>query len=151
MEIKINVERYITEDEIREMIRENTEYEISSAVYEYFRKHSYSDFIESVAVRAYWEAVDELGEDTMGKIRRQVRKIIPKLSEYSLLGNEFVNGKTVPKRTQQIVNEEAEKLRPEFAAAIRAAFKSALDSEGPEIVGDTVADMLRDALAERGQ
>lgn len=149
MEVKVDIDRYLPADEIKEIVEDEVRSYVCQLVKDYFRFNRYEDFITSVATKAYWEAVNNLGEDTMGKIRWQVRKVIPKITQYSLLGNEYVNGKEVPKRTQQIINEEAEKLRPEFADMMRAAFRSALDREGPEIVGDTVAYMLRDALEER--
>ena len=88
----------------------------------------------------------QLGEDTLGKVRRQVRKLIPELSIYSLIGTRYVGCRDVPTYLQQVIDEESEKMRPEIQARIRAAYERALDSDGPSIVADAVADMLVKAL-----
>ena len=105
MEVKIDVSKYIDEDEIKEMIKEDVEYEVGRMVREYFLRRSYESFVEGVAVKAYWEAVDKLGEDTMWKVRTQVRRLIQEMSPCDLVG--CANRKSAPSRIRQIVCEEA--------------------------------------------
>ena len=87
----------------------------------------------------------------MGKVRRQVRKTIPELSIFSLIGTCYRDGKEVPTRLQEVIDDEAEKMRPEIAERIRAAYSHVVDRDGASIVADAVYEMLTNALAERGQ
>ena len=52
----------------------------------------------------------------------------------------------MPTYLQQVIDEESEKMRPEIQARIRDAYKKSVDSDGPSIVADAVADMLVKAL-----
>lgn len=146
MEVKVTVEDYFSREELRDIVEDEVRCYVGGMVRDYFKHNSYQDFVKGVARDAYWDAVGQLGEDTLGKVRRQVRKIIPELSIYSLIGHEYVNGKEVPTHLQQVIDEESEKMRPEMQERIREAYRKAIDSDGPGIVDDAVADMLVNAL-----
>ena len=146
MEVKVTVEDYFSEEELRDIVEDEVRGYVCGMVKDYFRHNSYRDFVEGVARDAYWDAVGQLGEDTLGKVRRQVRKLIPELSIFSLIGHNYVNGKDVPTHLQQVIDEESEKMRPEIQERIREAYRKAIDSDGPSIVAGTVADMLVNAL-----
>lgn len=146
MEVKVTVEDYFSEEELRDIVEDEVRGYVCGMVKDYFRHNSYRDFVEGVARDAYWDAVGQLGEDTLGKVRRQVRKLIPELSIFSLIGHNYVNGKEVPTHLQQVIDEESEKMRPEMQERIREAYRKAIDSDGPGIVADAVADMLVNAL-----
>lgn len=147
MEVKITVEDYFSKEELRDIVEDEVRDYVCGMVKDYFKHNSYRGFVEGVARDAYWDAVGQLGEDTLGKVRRQVRKLIPELSIFSLIGHNYVNGKNVPTRLQQVIDEESEKMRPEIQERIREAYRKAIDSDGPGIVADAVADMLVNALA----
>lgn len=151
MEVKVTVEDYFSKEELRDIAEDEVRGYVHGMVKDYFKHTGYRDFVEGVARDAYWDAVGQLGEDTLGKVRRQVRKLIPELSIFSLIGHNYVNGKEVPTYLQQVIDEESEKMRPEIQERIREAYRMAIDSDGPSIVADAVADMLVNALAERGQ
>ena len=146
MEVKVTVEDYFSKEELRDIVEDEVRCYVGGMVKDYFRHNSYRDFVEVVARNAYWDAVEQLGEDTLGKVRRQVRKLIPELSIFSLIGHNYVNGKDVPTHLQQVINDESEKMRPEIQERIREAYRKAIDSDGPGIVADAVADMLVNAL-----
>lgn len=146
MEVKVTVEDYFSKEELRGIVEDEVRCYVVRMVRDYFKYNSYRDFVEGVARDAYWDAVGQLGEDTLGKVRRQVRKLIPELSIFSLIGHNYVNGKDVPTRLQQVIDEESEKMRPEIQERIREAYRKAIDSDGYGIVADAVADMLVDAL-----
>ena len=93
MEVKVTVEDYFSEEELRDIVEDEVRGYVCGMVKDYFRHNSYRDFVEGVARDAYWDAVGQLGEDTLGKVRRQVRKLIPELSIFSLIGHNYVNGK----------------------------------------------------------
>lgn len=147
MEVKVTVGDYFSKEELRDIVEDEVRCYVVSMVRDYFKHNSYRDFVEGVARDAYWDAVDQLGEDTLGKVRRRVRKLIPELSIFSLIGHNYVNGKDVPTRLQQVIDEESEKMRPEIQGRIREAYRKAIDSDGPGIVADAVADMLVNALS----
>lgn len=146
MEVKVTVEDYFSKEELRDIVEDEVRGYVCGMVKDYFKHNGYRDFVEGVARAAYWDAVGQLGEDTLGKVRRQVRKLIPELSIYSLIGHTYVNGKEVPTRLQQIIDDESEKMRPEMQERIREAYRKAIDSDGPVIVADAVSDMLVNAL-----
>ena len=146
MEVKVTVEDYFSAEELRDIVEDEVRGYVCGMVRDYFKHTSYQDFIEGVARDAYWDAVGELGEDTLGKVRRQVRKLIPELSIFSLIGTRFVGGRDVPTCLQKVIDEESEKMRPEIQARIRAAYEKAVDSDGPVIVAEAVEDMLVKAL-----
>ena len=146
MEVKVTVGDYFSAEELRDIVEDEVRVYVCGMVKDYFKHNSYRDFVEGVARDAYWDAVGQLGEDTLGKVRRQVRKLIPELSIYSLIGTRYVGCRDVPTYLQQVIDEESEKMRPEIQARIRAAYERALDSDGPSIVADAVADMLVKAL-----
>lgn len=146
MEVKVTVGDYFSKEELRDIVEDEVRCYVVSMVRDYFKHNSYRDFVEGVARDAYWDAVDQLGEDTLGKVRRQVRKLIPELSIFSLIGHNYVNGKDVPTRLQQVIDEESEKMRPEIQERIRKACRKAIDSDGSGIVADVVVDMLVNAL-----
>lgn len=146
MEVKVTVEDYFSEEELRDIVEDEVRGYVCGMVKDYFKHTSYRDFVEGVARGAYWDAVGQLGEDTLGKVRRQVRKLIPELSIFSLIGHNYVNGKEVPTHLQQVIDEESEKMRPEIQERIREAYRKAIDSDGPGIVAGAVEDMLVNAL-----
>lgn len=146
MEVKVTVGDYFSKEELRYIVEDEVRCYVVSMVRDYFKHNSYRDFVEGVARDAYWDAVDQLGEDTLGKVRRQVRKLIPELSIFSLIGHNYVNGKDVPTRLQQVIDDESEKMRPEIQERIREACRKAIDSDGSGIVADAVVDMLVNAL-----
>ena len=146
MEVKIDIESYLTEEDIKQIVEDEVREHVIDLVKEYFKINRYEDFVKNVALGAYWQAVDELGEDTLGKVRRQVRKLIPKISEYSLIGTHYCNGKDVPTRLQQIIDEESEKMRPEIAELVRNTAKRRVDAEAAVRISDAVYCMLIDAL-----
>lgn len=146
MEVKVTVEDYFSKEELRDIVEDEVRGYVCGMIKDYFKHNSYRDFVEGVARGAYWDAVGQLGEDTLGKVRRQVRKLIPELSIFSLIGHNYVNGKDVPTRLQQVIDEESEKMRPEIQERIREACRKAIDSDGSGIVADAVADMLVNAL-----
>lgn len=146
MEIKVTVEDYFSKEELRDIVEDEVRDYVCGMVKDYFKHNSYRDFVEGVARGAYWDAVGQLGEDTLGKVRRQVRKLIPKISIFNLIGHTYVNGREVPTHLQQVIDDEAEKMRPEIQERVREAYRKAIDSDGPGIVADAVADMLVNAL-----
>lgn len=149
MEVKVTVGDYFSKEELRDIVEDEVRCYVVSMVRYYFKHNSYRDFVEGVARDAYWDAVGQLGEDTLGKVRRQVRKLIPELSIYSLIGTRYVGGMDVPTCLQKVIDEESEKMRPEIQARIRDAYERAVDSDGPSIVAGAVEDMLVKALAGR--
>lgn len=146
MEVKVTVEDYFSAEELRGIVEDEVRCYVVSMVRDYFKYNSFRDFVEGVARDAYWDAVGQLGDDTLGKVRRQVRKLIPELSISSLIGHKYVNGKEVPTHLQQVIDEESEKMRPEIQERIRAAYERVVDSDGPAIVAQAFEDMLIKAL-----
>lgn len=146
MEVKVSVEDYFSRDELKSIVEDEIRNYVYTSVQRYFEHNTYREFVEGVALSAYWEAVEKLGEDTMAKVRWQVRKLIPELSVYSLIDTRYQGGKEVPTHVQEVIDDEAEKMRPEIAERIRAAYRHAIDGDGPGIVADTVEDVLVKAL-----
>ena len=91
MELKIDVEvgEYLSRDELKDEIRYAVEEYVTREVNEYFKIHSYRDFIRKVASDVFWRSIEEMGEDTRGAIRNAVRKKIVELQPYQLVGQVY--------------------------------------------------------------
>lgn len=149
MEVKVDIDQYFTEEEVRELVEDEIRDYVGGLVNEYFlHKSSYRDFIVAVARDAYWEAVGKLGDDTMGMVRRQVRKEVMNLSIYSLIGTRY-NASTredEPTALQRVIDEESEKVRPEIAEMVRSAALSKIGSEGADILTDAFYNLISQAF-----
>lgn len=149
MKVEIDIDQYFTEDDVRDLIKDEIRYYVEGIVNDYFlHRSSYSDFIVAVARDAYWDAVGKLDEDTMGMLRRQVRKEVMNLSIFSLIGTKynFSSHKEEPTALQKIIDEESEKVRPEIAEMIRSSALSKIRSDGADILTDAFYHLVSRAF-----
>lgn len=146
MELKIDVEvgEYLSRDELKDEIRYAVEEYVTREVNEYFKIHSYRDFIRKVASDVFWRSIEEMGEDTRGAIRNAVRKKIVELQPYQLVGQvyDIGTGRREVAPVQQIINEEAEKLRPEISNMLRSTIRKAVEDDFPTVCSDALYDIL---------
>ena len=54
MEVKVNVEDYFDRDELRGIVEDEVRNYVYTSVKSYFEHRSYQQFVEGVALRAYW-------------------------------------------------------------------------------------------------
>lgn len=148
MQVEIDIERYFTEEDIKDIAEDEIRDYVGREVNDYFHRNKYPGFIVDVAKDAFWEAVGKLGDDTMGAVRRQVRKEIMNMSVYSLIGTRFnaTTAKEEPTVLQKIIDEESEKMRPEIAGIIREAALSKIGSGGAEILTDAFYNLISQAF-----
>lgn len=146
MELKIDVEvgKYLSKEDLEEEIKYAIEEYATREVNEYFKIHSYRDFIKQVASDIFWRSIEEMGEDTRGAIRNAVRKKIVELQPYQLVGQvyDIGTGKREVAPVQQIINEEAEKLRPEISNMLRSTIRKAVEDDFPTVCADALYDIL---------
>lgn len=146
MELKIDVEigKYLSSEDLEEEIKYAIEEYVDREVGEYFKIHSYRDFIRKVASDIFWRSIEEMGEDTRGAIRNAVRKKIVELQPYQLVGQVYDTGTGRREVTpvQQIINEEAEKLRPEISNILRSTIRKAVEDDFPTVCADALYDIL---------
>lgn len=146
MELKIDVEvgKYLSKEDLEEEIKYAIEEYATREVNEYFKIHSYRDFIKQVASDIFWRSIEEMGEDTRGAIRNAVRKKIVELQPYQLVGYVYdtETGKREVTPVQQIINEEAEKLRPEISNMLRSTIRKAVEDDFPTVCADALYDIL---------
>lgn len=146
MELKIDVEvgEYLSRDELKDEIRYAVEEYVTREVNEYFEIHSYRDFIGKTASDVFWRSIEEMGEDTRGAIRNAVRKKIVELQPYQLVGQvyDIGTGRREVAPVQQIINEEAEKLRPEISNMLRSTIRKAVEDDFPTVCSDALYDIL---------
>lgn len=149
MELKIDVEvgEYLSRDELKDEIRYTVEEYVTREVNDYFGVHRYRDFIRKVASDVFWRSIEEMGEDTRGAIRNAVRKTIVKLQPYQLIGKVYsvATGRIEVTPVQQIINEEAEKLRPEISKMLRSTIREAVEDDFPTVCSDALYDILSKA------
>lgn len=146
MELKIDVEvgDYLSGEDLEEEIKYAVEEYVAREVREYFKIHSYRDFIGKVASDIFWRSIEEMGEDTRGAIRNAVRKKIIELQPYQLVGQvyDIATGRREVTPVQQIINEEAEKLRPEISKMLRSTISKAVEDDFPTVCADALYDIL---------
>lgn len=146
MDIKIDVEigDYLSRKELQDEVKYAVEEYVRCQVDDYFDTHSYRSFIERVASDVFWRCIEEMGEDTRGAIRNAVRKTILELQPYQLIGTRtnFDTGRQEPTYVQKVINEEAEKLRPEIAGLLRRTMEKAVEDDLPSVCADAVYDLL---------
>lgn len=146
MELKIDVEvgKYLSKEDLEEEIKYAIEEYATREVNEYFKIHSYRDFIKQVASDIFWRSIEEMGEDTRGAIRNAVRKKIVELQPYQLVGYVYdtETGKREVTPVQQIINEEAEKLRPKISNMLRSTIRKAVEDDFPTVCADALYDIL---------
>lgn len=146
MELKIDVEigKYLSKEDLEEEIKYAIEEYATREVNEYFKIHSYRDFIKQVASDIFWRSIEEMGEDTRGAIRNAVRKKIVELQPYQLVGYvyDIETGKREVAPVQQIINEEAEKLRPKISNMLRSTIRKAVEDDFPTVCADALYDIL---------
>lgn len=149
MELKIDVEvgDYLSREDLEEEIKYAVKEYVAREVDEYFEIHSYRDFIGKTASDVFWRSIEEMGEDTRGAIRNAVRKTIVKLQPYQLIGKVYsvATGRIEVTPVQQIINEEAEKLRPEISKMLRSTIRKAVEDDFPTVCSDALYDILSKA------
>lgn len=149
MELKIDVEvgDYLSREDLEEEIKYAVKEYVAREVDEYFEIHSYRDFIGKTASDVFWRSIEEMGEDTRGAIRNAVRKTIVKLQPYQLIGKVYsvATGRIEVTPVQQIINEEAEKLRPEISKMLRSTIREAVEDDFPTVCSDALYDILSKA------
>lgn len=146
MELKIDVEigDYLSREDLEEEIKYAVEEYVAREVDEYFEIHSYRDFIGKTASDVFWRSIEEMGEDTRGAIRNAVRKKIVELQPYQLIGQVYslATGRREVTQVQQIINEEAEKMRPEISKMLRSTIRKAVEDDFPTVCADALYDIL---------
>lgn len=146
MELKIDVEvgDYLSREDLEEEIKYAVKEYVAREVGEYFEIHSYRDFIGKTASDVFWRSIEEMGEDTRGAIRNAVRKTIVKLQPYQLIGKVYSSATGMIEVTpvQQIINEEAEKMRPEISKMLRSTISKAVEDDFPTVCADALYDIL---------
>lgn len=146
MELKIDVEvgDYLSREDLEEEIKYAVKEYVAREVDEYFEIHSYRDFIGKTASDVFWRSIEEVGEDTRGAIRNAVRKTIVKLQPYQLIGKVYSSATGMIEVTpvQQIINEEAEKMRPEISKMLRSTIREAVEDYFPIVCSDAMYDIL---------
>ncbi len=146
MELKIDVEvgDYLSREDLEEEIKHAVKEHVAREVDEHFEIHSYRDFIEKTASDVFWRSIEEMGEDTRGAIRNAVRKKIVELQPYQLIGQmyDIGTGRREVAPVQQIINEEAEKLRPEISNMLRSTIRKAVKDDFPTVCADALYDIL---------
>lgn len=146
MELKIDVEigDYLSREDLEEEIKYAVKEYVAREVDEYFEIHSYRDFIVKTASDVFWRSIEEMGEDTRGAIRNAVRKKIVELQPYQLVGQmyDIGTGRREVAPVQQIINEEAEKLRPEISNMLRSTIRKAVEDDFPTVCADALYDIL---------
>lgn len=146
MELKIDVEigDYLSREDLEEEIKYAVKEYVAREVDEYFEIHSYRDFIGKTASDVFWRSIEEMGEDTRGAIRNAVRKKIVELQPYQLVGQmyDIGTGRREVAPVQQIINEEAEKLRPEISNMLRSTIRKAVEDDFPTVCADALYDIL---------
>ena len=149
MELKIDVEvgDYMSREDLEEEIKYAVKEYVAREVDEYFEIHSYRDFIGKTASDVFWRSIEEMGEDTRGAIRNAVRKKIVELQPYLLVGqmSDIGTGRREVAPVQQIINEEAEKLRPEISNMLRSTIRKAVEDDFPTVCSDALYDILSKA------
>lgn len=150
-EITVDIEDYVSESDIAEMVRDAVRYQIQEKARYVVDYYGYDTFINNVAYETVRQMLDEQGLDINEMLTESVKKVINKLSEYTVFydGAEYNSYGAQSKYKSHgrvVLNEVIDELRPEIKDKVHELMVDKIDADW---LIDAATDAFQKELSEQ--
>lgn len=150
-EITVDFEDYVSESDIAEMVRDAVRYQIQEKARYVVDYYGYDTLINNVAYETVRQMLDEQGLDINEMLTESVKKVIDKLSEYTVFydGAEYNSYGAQSKYKSHgrvVMNEVIDELRPEIKDKVHELMVDKLDADW---LIDAAVDAFKKELSEQ--
>lgn len=150
-EITVDIEDYVNESDIAEMVHDAVRYQIQERVGNTINWYGYDALISNVAYETVRQMLDEQGLDINEMLTESVKKVINKLSEYTVFydGAEYnsYGAQSKYKSHGRIVMDEIiDELRPEIKNKVHELMVDKIDADW---LIDAATDAFKEELREQ--
>lgn len=150
-EITVDIEDYVSESDIAEMVRDAVRYQIQEKARYVVDYYGYDTFINNVAYETVRQMLDEQGLDINEMLTESVKKVINKLSEYTVFydGAEYNSYGAQSKYKSHgrvVMNEVIDELRPEIKDKVHELMVDKIDADW---LIDAATDAFQKELSEQ--
>lgn len=133
-EITVDIEDYVSESDIAEMVRDAVEYQIREKAKHVVDYYGYDTLINNVAYETVRQMLDEQGLDINEMLTESVKKVIDNLSEYTVFydGAEYAAyGKQAKYKSHGriVMDEVIDELRPEIKDKVHELMVDKIDAD----------------------
>lgn len=150
-EITVDIEDYVSESNIAEMVRDAVRYQIQEKARHVVDYYGYDTLINNVAYETVRQMLDEQGLDIDEMLTESVKKVINKLSEYTVFydGAEYNSYGAQSKYKSHgrvVMNEVIDELRPEIKDKVHELMVDKIDADW---LIDAATDAFESELREQ--
>lgn len=133
-EITVDIEDYVSESDIAEMVRDAVRYQIQERVGNTINWYGYDTLINNVAYETVRQMLDEQGLDINEMLTESVKNVINKLSEYTVFydGAEYERYGAMSEykaHGRVVLNEVIDELRPEIKDKVHELMVDKIDAD----------------------
>lgn len=152
-EITVDFEDYVSESDIAEMVRDAVQYQIREKARHVVDYYGYDTLINNVAYVTVRQMLDEQGLDINEMLTESVKKVINKLSEYTVFydGAEYNSYGAQSKYKSHgrvVMNEIIDELRPEIKDKVHELMVDKIDADWLiDVATDAFENELREQLS----
>lgn len=152
-EITVDIEDYVSESDITEMVRDAVKYHIGQNVKHVVDYYGYDTLINNVAYVTVRQMLDEQGLDINEMLTESIKKVINKLSEYTVFydGAEYNSYGAQSKYKSHgrvVMDEIIDELRPEIRNKVHELMVDKIDADWLiDAATDAFEKELREQLA----
>lgn len=152
-EITVDFEDYVSESDIAEMVRDAVQYQIREKARHVVDYYGYDTLINNVAYETVRQMLDEQGLDINEMLTESVKKVINKLSEYTVFydGAEYNSYGAQSKYKSHgrvVMNEIIDELRPEIKDKVHELMVDKIDADWLiDVATDAFENELREQLS----
>ena len=133
-EITVDIEDYVSESDIAEMVRDAVEYQIRQKAKHVVDYYGYDTLINNVAYETVKQMLDEQGLDINEMLTKSVKEVIDNLSAYTVFydGAEYATyGKQAKYKSHGriVMDEVIDELRPEIKNRVHEIMVDKIDAD----------------------
>lgn len=150
-EVTVDIEDYVSESDIAEMVRDAVRYQIQERVGNTINWYGYDTLINNVAYETVRQMLDEQGLNIDEMLTENVKRVINELSSYTVFydGAEYdsYGAKSKYKAYGRIVMDEIiDELRPEIKGKVHELMVDKIDADW---LIDAATDAFQKELSEQ--
>ena len=152
-EITVDIEDYVNESDIAEMVRDAVEYQIREKARHVVDYYGYDTLINNVAYETVRKMLDEQGLDINEMLTKSVKEVIDNLSAYTVFhdgAEHAAYGKQAKYKSHGriVMDEVIDELRPEIKDKVHELMVDKIDTDWLiNAATDAFENELREQLA----